>query len=123
MITITQRTLAEIAILDLHGRLVGEAGNQFLATVSPQIVELGVRKILLNFGELTQCDSMGIGALLRIHQSLENMDGRMVICEVNDLISKVFALTHIDEVLYVVATEAAALEAFELPLLVPQGHG
>ncbi len=123
MITITQRTLAEIAILDLHGRLVGEAGIQFLATVSPQIVELGVRKILLNFEGLTQCDSMGIGALLRIHQSLENMDGRMVICQVNDLITKVFSLTHIDEVLYVVATEAEALEAFDLPLLVPQGHG
>jgi anti-anti-sigma factor len=115
MIRITHRNLAEIAILDLHGRLVGEAGNEFLAVVSPQIVELGARKILLNFRDLSQCDSMGISALLRIHTSLENIGGRLGICEVNDLISKVFALTHIDEVLHICPLESDAIAAFAGP--------
>jgi anti-anti-sigma factor len=114
MITITQRTLADVAILDLQGRLVGDAGNLFLATLSPQIVDLGIRKVLLNFKDLAQCDSMGIGALLRIHTSLQNIGGRLVICEVNDLITKVFTLTHIDAVLHVVAAEADAAEAFQV---------
>ncbi len=116
MITITQRTLAEIAILDLSGRLIGEAGNEFLAIVTPQIVESGVRKVLLNFSALTQCDSMGISALLRIHSSLENMDGKMVICNANDLITKVFGLTHIDQVLHLEGSEEEALERLNAPL-------
>lgn len=116
MITITQRTLAEIVILDLSGRLIGEAGNEFLAIVTPQIVESGVRKVLLNFSALTQCDSMGISALLRIHGSLENMDGKMVICTANSLIAKVFELTHIDQVLHLEESEQEALERLNAPL-------
>lgn len=112
MFTITHRSLAEIAVLDMHGRLVGDAANLFLSTVSPQIVDQGARKILLNFKDLSQCDSMGIGALLRIHTSLHNIGGRLVICDVNDLITKVFALTHIDEVLHVVTDESEAEKAF-----------
>lgn len=122
MIRITHRNLAEIAILDLHGRLVGEAGNEFLAVVSPQIVELGARKILLNFRDLSQCDSMGISALLRIHTSLENIGGRLAICEVNDLISKVFALTHIDEVLHICQLESDAVAAFAGPTVLEFEH-
>jgi anti-anti-sigma factor len=122
MITISHRKLAEIAVLDIQGRLIGEAGNQFLATISPQIVELGTRKVILNFRDLSQCDSMGISALLRIHTSLENMGGRMVICQVNDLISKVFALTHIDEVLHIAETEDGALEAFKAPVELHYEH-
>ena len=122
MITITRRSLAEIVILDLAGRLIGEAGNDFLAIVTPQIVELGVRKLVLNFSALTQCDSMGISALLRIHRSLENMDGKMVICNPNALIEKVFALTRIDEVLHLESSETEALAHFAVEPLLHHEH-
>ena len=112
MITIGRRNLAEIALLDLHGRLIGDAGNDFVMAASVQIVELGTRRIVLDFKDLDQCDSMGISALLRIHNSLENMGGMMVICNVNDLISKVFSLTRIDGILHIVASEDDALEEF-----------
>jgi anti-anti-sigma factor len=110
MITIAHRHLAEIALLDISGRLIGEAGNQFLATASTQIVDGGLRKMVLNLKDLEQCDSMGISALLRIHTSLKNMDGRLVLCNLNDLVTKVFALTRIDEVMHITATEEEALE-------------
>lgn len=118
MITIVRRNLAEIALLDLKGRLIGDEGNTFVATASDQVVEHGVRKMVLNFTGLEQCDSMGISALLRIHASLENMGGKLMICNVNDLITKVFSLTHMDEVLHVYASEEEALEALGVASLV-----
>lgn len=110
MITIAHRQLAEITLLDLEGRMIGDASNQFLAVASTTIVEGGTRKMVLNLQHLDQCDSMGISALLRIHTSLKNMDGALILCQLNDLVTKVFALTHIDEVMHIVATEEDALE-------------
>lgn len=118
MITIAHRNLAEIAILDLKGRLIGDAGNMFLATASAQIVELGTRKLIVNLKALDQCDSMGISALLRIHNSLENMGGRLVLCNLHDLVAKVFSLTKVDEVFHIAESEDAALEAQGLPSIV-----
>ncbi|MFM2375728.1 MAG: Anti-sigma factor antagonist [Bacteroidota bacterium] len=112
MIKIGHRTLAEIALFDLSGRMIGDAGNEFAEAASLQIVDFGFRKLVLNLRNLEQCDSMGISVLLRIHRSLENMGGKMVICNVNDLISKVFSLIHINEVFHISANERDALEEF-----------
>jgi anti-anti-sigma factor len=114
MITIELRNLAEITLFDLKGRLIADAGNFILSKVSEQVVEHRARKIILNLTELTQCDSMGISALVRIHTSLENMRGRLVICEANDLVSKVFGLTRMYEVLHIVDSEADAMEEFHM---------
>lgn len=111
MISISHRTLAEIALLDLEGRMIGDAANTFVAAASEAIVEGGARKLVLNFKGLEQCDSMGISGLLRIHNSLENMGGRLVICDVHGLVAKVFAITHIDEVLHILDSEEEAMAA------------
>jgi anti-anti-sigma factor len=122
MFTIALRNLAEIALFDLQGRLIADAGNDFLGTVSNRVVEHGARKIVLNFKELQQCDSMGISAILRIHNSLENMGGRLVICEMNDLVTKVFMLTRIYDVLHIAHTEEEALEEFHATSLLNLPH-
>lgn len=120
MITIAHRNLAEIALLDIAGRMTGDAGNHFVAVASNQIVELGTRKMVLNLKQLDQCDSMGISALLRIHTSLTNMGGKVVLCNLCDLVAKVFALTHVDEVLYITDTEEEALAEFGVSELLIQ---
>lgn len=120
MITIARRNLAEIALLDVSGRMTGDAGNHFFAVASNQIVELGTRKMVLNLEQLDQCDSMGIGALLRIHSSLTNMGGKLVLCNLCDLVAKVFALTRVDEVLHIARSEEEALAEFEVPELLIQ---
>jgi anti-anti-sigma factor len=122
MIKIGHRTLAEIALFDLTGRMIGDAGNEFAAAASLQIVDFGFRKLVVNLRNLEQCDSMGISALLRIHNSLENMGGKMVICNVNDLVSKVFSLIHINEVFHVSENERDALEEFGVATLPNEEH-
>lgn len=120
MITIAHRNLAEIALLDISGRMTGDAGNHFVAVASNQIVELGTRKMVLNLAQLDQCDSMGISALLRIHTSLTNMGGKLVLCNLCDLVAKVFALTRVDEVLHIAESEEEALAEFGVSELLIQ---
>jgi anti-anti-sigma factor len=111
MMTIAVRDLAEITVIDLSGRMIGNASNEFLVTASAVIVEGGTRKMIVNMKALEQCDSMGISALLRLHGSLQNMEGKLILCNLNELVTKVFALTHINEVMNIVAVEDDALEA------------
>lgn len=120
MITIAHRNLAEIALLDISGRMTGDAGNHFVAVASNQIVELGTRKMVLNLAQLDQCDSMGISALLRIHTPLTNMGGKLVLCNLCDLVAKVFALTRVDEVLHIAESEEEALAEFGVSELLIQ---
>lgn len=95
--------------------MVSDAGNTFLEAVTPMIVDQGVRRLLLNFSALSQCDSMGISALLRIHSSLGNMGGYLGIYNVNELVSRVFSLTKVDDVLHICASEEEALARIAQP--------
>lgn len=117
MINIENRNIGEVTVLDLRGRLVADSGNKFWESISKQVVEHGTRKLLLNFAQVDICDSFGIGELLKMHKSLENMEGSMRLCCVSDLIAKVFEITKVDTVLDISENEEAAIAAFGLPVL------
>ena len=117
MINIENRKIGDIAVLDLKGRLVADTENIFWKEASSELVENGTRKLILNMAELAICDSFGIGEILKIHNSIENIGGRMMLCELNPLISKVFAITKVDTVLHILKDEKGALEAFAIPAL------
>jgi anti-anti-sigma factor len=117
MIQIGHRNLEELAILDLNGKLVADMGNQFWQHASETVVEEGRRKLLLNFSGLSQCDSFGISELLKIHQSLQNIGGKLVLFNVPDLIAKVFLITKVDTILNIAADEQAAISFVMGPAL------
>lgn len=117
MINIENRKIGEISILDLHGRLVADTENTFWKHASSEVVEHGARKLLINFADISLCDSFGIGEVIKIHKSLENIGGKMVLCNLNDLIEKVFEITKVDTVLNIEKDEQAGLSAFLVPAL------
>jgi hypothetical protein len=53
---ITERTVGDITVLDLKGRFVEERGDDFRDTMN-RLVKGGVRKVLLNFDEITSACS------------------------------------------------------------------
>lgn len=117
MLQIHIRNLGGVHVLDLEGQLLADPDHTLWTAVQSLVVDQGVRELLLNFEAVSVCDSFGISELLRLHASLTNLDGRIVIFGVNDLISKVFEITHVDQVLHLAPDEFMALMSLR-PMLV-----
>jgi anti-anti-sigma factor len=109
MLQIHIRNLDGIQVLNLKGRLLADPDHTLWQAVQTLVVDQGARQLLLNFEEVALCDSFGISELLRLHASLTNLGGRLVLFGMNDLISKVFQITHVEEVLHLAPDEATAL--------------
>jgi anti-anti-sigma regulatory factor len=61
---ITERSVGDVIILDLDGRLVVEDGVTPFVERMNALVRHGRKKILLNFALVTYLDSSGVGAVV-----------------------------------------------------------
>ncbi|MEM7037812.1 MAG: STAS domain-containing protein [Bacteroidota bacterium] len=104
------RRVEDVYIIDLLGKLIATTERSFWEVVQQLVVDEGARKLVVNFEKVPECDSYAISELLRVHRSIDNIKGRMVLVEMNDLIQKVFSLTKVDTVFHIAATVDDAIE-------------
>jgi anti-sigma B factor antagonist len=74
--------------------------------------ELGRRKLLLNFANVEFMSSAALGKLIRLHQRLSTVQGKLVLCNISKTIMEIFTLTKLDKMLKIVKDEQAGLAAF-----------
>ena len=74
--------------------------------------ELGRRKLLLNFSNVEFMSSAALGKLIRLHQRLAQVGGKLVLCEISKTILEIFTLTKLDKMLKIVKDEQTGLSAF-----------
>ena len=60
---IGQRTVGDVTILDLDGRLVAEDGFELLRQALNRLIGEGHTEVLLNMDRVTYLDSAGIGLI------------------------------------------------------------
>jgi anti-sigma B factor antagonist len=99
-------------ILTLSGKLNSNAQNKLWRAVQHVVVEQGDRALVLDIAGIRECDSYGISELLRLHRSIKNIGGRMVVAGANDLIAKVFSITKVDTVLNLATDLSEAIASF-----------
>lgn len=116
MVTIQIRENENVHVMDLHGKLLADHENSLWKAVQFLVVEKGARQILINFENVPVCDSYGIGELLRLHDALRNMGGKIVLFSVPPLIERVFEITQVKDVFNIAKDEAAAMRTL-LPLV------
>lgn len=109
MLEINHRNLAEVHILDMVGKFRANTERVFWDAVQEAVVEGGARKLILNFKEVTECDSFGISELLRVHNSIKNLRGQLYLIHVNDLVHKVLTITKVIDLLQIRGDENMAL--------------
>ncbi len=74
--------------------------------------ELGRRKLLLNFSNVEFMSSAALGKLIRLHQRLAQVGGKLVLCEISKTILEIFTLTKLDKMLKIVKDEQIGLSSF-----------
>lgn len=111
MLQIKPRTNNDVTILELKGRFVSSTEFPFWKAVQAAVVDQGARKLLLNFEGISECDSFGITELLRVKNSVENINGKLYLCGLNHVVEKVLHITKMDEIFNIQEDEQSALQA------------
>jgi anti-sigma B factor antagonist len=111
-LTINQRTVGDVSILDLSGKITIGAGNVQLRDAVRKLIENGNKKILLNLGDVSYVDSSGIGELVSSFTTTSNAGGNLKLLNLTKKIQDLLAITKLLTVFETFTTEGEALSSF-----------
>lgn len=110
---ISIRESGDVTILDLRGRSTIDGGESELLNIHLQkLVANGVRKLLLNLGDLTQIDSSGVSIIVGTFVSLRCQGGDLKLLYPSGRVLEVFRVLHLLEMIPNFEDETQALASF-----------
>jgi len=111
---ISIRESGDVTILDLRGRSTIDGGeSQLLSSQLQKLLATGVRKLLLNLGDLTQVDSSGISIIVGTYVSLRGQGGDLRLLRPGGRVLEVIRTLHLLEIIPTFEDETQALASFQ----------
>jgi anti-sigma B factor antagonist len=106
--------IGDIAVVSfVDKKILDEQNIQLIGDDLFRLVdELGRRKILLNFANVEFLSSAALGKLIRLHQKLQGVGGKLILCGISKGIMEIFELTKLDKMLTIMKDEQKALQSF-----------
>ncbi|MFA6130150.1 MAG: anti-sigma factor antagonist [Candidatus Omnitrophota bacterium] len=111
MLEIKLRQKDSIIIIDLSGRIDVNSAN--LVEVVGQCLREGYTDILCNLEEVEGIDYMGISVVVIAYKEVANNHGRMKFLNIPAHLKGVFAVSGMDRVMEIYATQDLALNSFK----------
>jgi anti-anti-sigma factor len=109
---ISIRKSGDVTILDLRGRATIDGGSQVLRSHLQELVANGVRKLLLNLGDLTQIDSSCFSIIVGTRVSLKGRGGDLKLLCPGGHVLDAFRVLHLLDIISSFEDETAALASF-----------
>jgi anti-anti-sigma factor len=109
---ITERKNRAVIILDLKGKILFGEGNVELHNALRHLARKGVRKILLNFAEVTHVDSSGLGELVGGYVAIKKNEGQIKLSNLSQHIRKLIEVTKLSTVFEIYESETEAVKSF-----------
>jgi len=110
-LTLNNRTIDGILIVDCHGRIVfGEESALLRDTVRKLISENN--QIVLNLGGVTYIDSGGLGTLVSLYTTAHNTGGAIKLANLTQRVGDLLQVTKLVTVFEVFANEQLAVNSF-----------
>ena len=106
------RQVDGITIIDLSGRITLGEGSVVLRDTIRDSVGQGVKKILLNLGDVTYIDSSGIGELVSAYTTVRNQGGELKLLNLTKKVHDLLQITKLYTVFDVHEDEAHAVRSF-----------
>jgi anti-anti-sigma factor len=110
--TLNERRIGEITVLDLKGRLVLEDGDAVLRSRVNELVEQGRNKVLLNLKDVTYIDSCGVGVLIAKLVSMRNKGGDLRLLNLTERSRRLLEISQLLNVFAIYRDEAEAIGSF-----------
>jgi len=108
-LVITSRIISGVVIVDMSGRLC--APEVALRAHIHQQLEQGHRGFVLNLADVPYIDSFGLGQLVTMWTSIQNIGGQLILLKPTENIRKLLQITKLDSVFQTSREEAEAVRS------------
>ena len=110
---IEKEVVGGVLVVRLRGELDHHTVEPLRDEIEQSLEHTHYRGLVLSFQGIDFMDSSGLGLILGRYRTLSSRGGRMVLCEVNASLRKIFELSGIFKVVPVVDSEDSALRAIK----------
>jgi len=113
LVTIKQRTVGSVTILELSGRLTMGEGSELLDKELQSAVTDGRLALLLDCSRVSAIDSQGIKVLVQSVVSIEKRGGKLKLLKLQHKVRMVLNVMHLLTVFEVFDDEETAVRSFQ----------
>lgn len=109
---IEERSIGEVTILDLKGRMTMGEGDELLRDKINSLILQGRKKLVLNLGSVPYIDSAGLGEIVRTYTTVSRQSGSLKLVNLTKRISDLLAITKLLTIFDTYDSEADAVRSF-----------
>ena len=106
-----RRDIGRVTVLDLTGKLVGDAADTF-ATDVDRLIIAGRTRLILNLAGVSFIDSAALGGLLSKRAAVANAGGQLKLINLTARVRDLMVTTKLEVVFDTFGSEADALASF-----------
>jgi len=110
--TIQERVVNSVAVLDLGGRLVLGDGDEALKQKIQALLAGGSTNVILNLAEVSYVDSAGLGSLVAVCLDARKLGGAIKLHSASKRLHDLFVMSRLVNVLDISESESHALAGF-----------
>ena len=108
-----------VGIVDVRGSLVGDEGTDDFREAIADLLEQGIKNVVVDLGKINYVNSSGIGALIASHASCIKNGGRIKLARLTQSVQNLFAITKLIDVFDVYENVDEAVQSFVQEITYP----
>jgi anti-sigma B factor antagonist len=109
---IDERSVGDVLILDVKGRITLGEGDELLKDKVNSLLNQGRKKIVLNLAEVPYIDSAGLGEIVRTYTTVSRQGGNLKLLSLTKRITDLLAITKLLTVFETFDSENEAVQSF-----------
>jgi anti-anti-sigma factor len=111
--TIQERAINSVVVLDLIGRLCLDDGDQLFKETVQRVMKGGCRHVIVNLTHVSYADSAGLGALLSVFLDAKKQGGHLRLHSPAQRLQDLLVMTRLRAVLEISDSESQAFASLE----------
>ena len=108
---IDQRDIGAVKVLDLTGKLAGDAADALWDRID-DLLDAGHARLILNLGGVSFIDSAALGGLLSKRAAVVNAGGQLKLLNLSERVWDLIVTTKLEMVFDTFGSEADAVDSF-----------
>jgi len=109
---IHQRSIGEVTIIDLQGKITLGEGDELLRDKVNSLIQQGLKKLVLNLAEVPYIDSAGLGEIVRTYTTVSRQGGHLKLLNLTKRITDLLSITKLLTVFETFDNENDAVRSF-----------
>jgi len=111
---IGQRMVGDVAVIEITGDITLSKGGDVLIKDKVQsLLQQGLRKLLLDLGNVSYVDSAGLGQLVQVYATTNHLGGKLKLLRVTKRLQDLLVLTKLLTIFETYESEAEAIQSFQ----------